>query len=199
MIRRRSSHTANLRPLRGTGVVVLVSSLALVGVGCGSDDDGASVDPAEVADVADSVADSVADGAEVVDSTSTDLAETLRANGLESVAGIVEQVDLSSVLGDDYTFFAPNDEAFTTLSADETADLLTNPERILDVLRNHALAEPFTSSELAEMDTVRTEAGNELAVTSDSDVVRIGDATVVSSDLEVGGGIVLVIDGLLLP
>ena len=199
MIRRRSSHTANLHPLRGTRVVVLVSSLALVGAGCGSDDDGASVDPAEVADVADSVADSLVDGAEVVDSTSTDLAETLRANGLESVAGIVDQVDLSSVLGDDYTFFAPNDEAFTTLSADETADLLTNPDRILDVLRNHALAEPITSSELAEMDTVRTEAGNELAVTSDGDVVRVGDATVVSSDLEVGGGIVLVIDGLLLP
>ena len=178
---------------------MLVSSLALVGASCGSDDDGASVDLAEVADVADSVADSLVDGAEVVDSTSTDLAETLRANGLESVAGIVDQVDLSSVLGDDYTFFAPNDEAFTTLSADETADLLTNPDRILDVLRNHALAEPMTSSELAEMDTVRTEAGNELAVTSDGDVVRIGDATVVSSDLEVGGGSVLVIDGLLLP
>jgi uncharacterized surface protein with fasciclin (FAS1) repeats len=199
MIRRPSSHSAKLRPLRRTGVVVLVSSLALVGAGCGSDDDGASVDLAEVADVADSVADSLVDGAEVVDSTSTDLAETLRANGLESVAGIVDQVDLSSVLGDDYTFFAPNDEAFTTLSADETADLLTNPDRILDVLRNHALAEPMTSSELAEMDTVRTEAGNELAVTSDGDVVRIGDATVVSSDLEVGGGSVLVIDGLLLP
>jgi uncharacterized surface protein with fasciclin (FAS1) repeats len=199
MIRRPSSHSAKLRPLRRTGVVVLVSSLALVGASCGSDDDGASVDLAEVADVADSVADSLVDGAEVVDSTSTDLAETLRANGLESVAGIVDQVDLSSVLGDDYTFFAPNDEAFTTLSADETADLLTNPDRILDVLRNHALAEPMTSSELAEMDTVRTEAGNELAVTSDGDVVRIGDATVVSSDLEVGGGSVLVIDGLLLP
>jgi uncharacterized surface protein with fasciclin (FAS1) repeats len=190
----RPSNPARPNTTRRATAVLALAAFAGSLVACGSDDD-ASVDAGDVADVADSVVDE----ADNIDSTSADLAATLRENGLESIAGIVEQVDTSEFLGDEFTFFAPDDDAFTTLGADQTADLLTDPARILDVLRNHTLAETITSSELAGMDAVDTEAGETIPVTADGDAVRIGEVTVVTTDLEVGDGIVHVVDGFLLP
>jgi uncharacterized surface protein with fasciclin (FAS1) repeats len=191
----RHLHRARPNALRRASAIVVTATLSASLAACGSDDDSASVDVSEAADVADSLVGE----AEDVGSTSADLADTLRANGLESIAGIVDQVDVSEVFGDEFTFFAPNDDAFTTLGAEQTADLLTDPSRILDVLRNHTLADTVTASELAGMDSVETEAGETISVTSDGDVVRLGDVTVVTTDLEVGGGIVHVVDGFLLP
>jgi uncharacterized surface protein with fasciclin (FAS1) repeats len=191
----RHLHRARPNALRRASAIVVTATLSASLAACGSDDDNASVDVSEAADVADSLVGE----AEDVGSTSADLADTLRANGLESIAGIVDQVDVSEVFGDEFTFFAPNDDAFTTLGAEQTADLLTDPSRILDVLRNHTLADTVTASELAGMDSVETEAGETISVTSDGDVVRLGDVTVVTTDLEVGGGIVHVVDGFLLP
>ena len=137
---------------------------------------------------------------EEVDQASEDLAQALRDNGLENIAGLVEQVDVAELTGDeDFTFFAPNDDAFTTLDADEAADLLSDPGQILDVLRNHLLAGTITAEELANLDEVETEAGEQLPVTVDGDVVRVGDVTVVTADIDVAGGVVHVVDGLLLP
>jgi uncharacterized surface protein with fasciclin (FAS1) repeats len=191
----RLPHPARPNARRRAGAVVITAALAASLAACGSDDDSASVDVSEAADVADSLVGE----AEDVGATSADLAETLRANGIESIAGIVDQVDVSEVFGDEFTFFAPNDDAFTTLGAEQTADLLTDPARILDVLRNHTLADTVTASELAGMETVETEAGETISVTTDGDVVQLGDVTVVTTDLEVGGGVVHVVDGFLLP
>jgi len=125
---------------------------------------------------------------------------TLRDNGLDSIAGIVEQVDVSAWLGGgSFTYFAPNNEAFLGMDAEQSADLLTDPARILDVLWNHTLEDTVDSDELVAMQTVRTEAGSTLEVTTDGDEVRLGDVVVVSTDIEVGSGVIHVVDGLLLP
>jgi uncharacterized surface protein with fasciclin (FAS1) repeats len=199
MFRHRTSARPNA--VRRAKAVMVAAALVASLAACGSDNGDPSNDAGEVIDAGEvaGAADSLVDEAETVDSTSADLADTLRANGLESIAGIVDQVDMTEVLGDEFTFFAPNDEAFTTLGADQTADLLTDPARILDVLRNHTLADTVTSSELAGMETVETEAGETIPVTTDGDVVKFGDVTVVTTDLEVGGGIVHVVDGFLIP
>jgi uncharacterized surface protein with fasciclin (FAS1) repeats len=184
--------------------VLAAASLLAVTTACGSDDavdDAVSdVDTGDVEAVADSVEDVVDSAVSEVDATSEDLAQTLRDNGLDSIAGIVEQVDVSGWLGDgDFTFFAPNNEAFMSLDADQTADLLTDPAQILDVLENHTLADTVTADELTSMESVETEAGETLVVTTEGEIVRVGDAEVVSTDIEVGGGVIHVVDGLLIP
>jgi hypothetical protein len=183
---RPSAHTAR--------AIAVTAALAASVVACGSDDD-ASVDATDVAGVADSLVDEV----DEVDTTSAELAETLRENGLESIADIVEEIDVSEVFGEEFTFFAPNDEAFTTLSADEAADLLTDPTQVVDVLRNHTLADTVTSTELVGMASVDTEAGETIPVEATGDVVELGDVTIVTTDLEVGDAIVHVVDGFLIP
>jgi uncharacterized surface protein with fasciclin (FAS1) repeats len=173
------------------------ATLLAVTTACGSDD---AVDDAVVDVDAGEVEDVVDSAVSEVEATGDELAQTLRDNGLDSIAGVVEQVDVSEWLGDgDFTFFAPDNEAFMSLDADQTADLLTDPAQILDVLQNHTLADTVTADELTSMETVETEAGETLAVTSDDGTVRVGDAAVVSTDIEVGGGVIHVVDRLLIP
>lgn len=173
-----------------------VGALVALAAACGSDDDtiddAIDVDATDVENVVDSV---VAE----VESVSDDLAQTLRDNGLNTIAGIVEDIDISSLIDDEtFTFFAPDDDAFTSLGAEQTADLLTDPGRVLDVLRNHTLSDEVSAAELSERESVVTEAGETLTVTSDGDTVTVGEVTVVDTDIDVGGGVIHVVDGLLL-
>lgn len=183
------AHRAFVLPMLAAAAIFTVTA-------CGSDEaanDLADVDAEEVDDVVDSAVSNV-------DETSEELAETLRDNGLDSVAGVVEQIDVSEWLGDgDFTFFAPNNEAFLGLDADQAADLLTDPAQILDVLQNHTLEDTVNADELVAMQTVETQAGSTVDVTTDGDVVRLGEVVVVSTDIDVGSGVIHIVDGLLLP
>ncbi len=192
--------TPNRSPRRRrTLALPLLAAAALLAVttACGSDD---TTSDSVVDSAAGQVDDVVNSAASEVDSTTADLAQTLRDNGLDSIAGVVEQVDVTQWLGDgDFTFFAPNNEAFMSLDADQTANLLTDPTQILDVLENHTLATTVMADELTTMDTVETEAGETLDVTTDGDTVTVGGVTVVTTDIEVGGGVIHVVDGFLIP
>ena len=169
-----------------------VAVLTIGAAACGSDDDATSVDANDVEEAVETVVDEV-------DAASVDLAQTLRDNGLDTVASVVDEIDVNELIGgESFTFFAPNDEAFTTLGADETADLLTDPARVIEVLRNHTVSQTLSAEELAGMTTIDTAAGETLEVSVQDDVVRIGDVTVVSTGIEVGDGVIHVVDGLLL-
>lgn len=187
-----SSH----RSRRAFALPMLAAATMFAVTACGSDesaDDLAGVDAEQVDGVVDSVVSEV-------DATTDDLAQTLRDNGLDSIAGVVERIDVSEWLGDgDFTFFAPNNEAFMGLEAEQAADLLTDPAQILSVLRNHTLADTVTADELVTMETVETEAGSTVDVTTDGDEVLLGEVAVVSTDIDVGSGVIHVVDGLLLP
>jgi uncharacterized surface protein with fasciclin (FAS1) repeats len=189
-------HTVRRRH-RAFAIPMLAAATLVATAACGSDE---SADNA-ISDVdTEQVDDAVESAASDVDQTSDDLAQTLRDNGLDSIAGVIEQVDVSEWLGEgSFTFFAPNNEAFLGLEAEETADLLTDPAQILVVLRNHTLADTVGADELVDMETVDTEAGSTLDVSTEGDEVRLGDVVVVSTDIEVGTGVIHVVDGLLLP
>lgn len=176
--------------------VALAAGLAIAA--CGSDDD--TISESDVEGAVDDAGAAVTDVAEELDSTAADLEATLRDNGLDSLAGIVAQVDVAELLGTEtFTFFAPNNEAFTTLTADETADLLTDPGQILETLRNHTLDTAVPAADLTTMDEVSTNAGETLDVSVESDTVMVGDVTVVTTDIEVGDGVIHVVDGFLIP
>jgi uncharacterized surface protein with fasciclin (FAS1) repeats len=185
------------RTHRGLALPVLAAATLFAVTACGSDD--SAGDPVVTVDAGE-VEDAVDSAAAEVDATSAEFAQTLRDNGLDSIAGVVEQVDVSQWLGSgDFTFFAPNNEAFMSLTADQTADLLTDPAQVLAVLRNHTLSETVMADELTSMQTVDTQAGDTLTVMSEGATVRVGGVTVVSTDIEVGGGVIHVVDGLLIP
>lgn len=197
-----SIHGARRHPV----ITSLAAGALVLGISaCGSDDDAAvDVDggtvEVDVTELENDVGSVVDDAVDEVESNTADLAQTLRDNGLDSLASVVEQVDVDELVGDgEFTFLAPNDEAFTSLSADDMADLLSEPGQILDTLQNHLLDGTISAAELAEMDSVQTRAGESLPVTVDADTVMVGDVVVVTTDVEVGGGVIHVVDGFLLP
>lgn len=175
--------------MRTRGVAAL-ACLALVGAACGSDG----------AETVDDATDAAADAVEAVDEGIDDFAQRLRDEGLESVASAFEDIDVSELTDStEFTFLAPNDEAFQSVDADDLADLLADPERVTELLKNHTIAERYTAAQVVELDEVSTEAGETLDIDVDGDVVQFEDATVVATDIEAGDGMIHVVDGLLLP
>ena len=189
MIKKRTS----VRPW----LAALVAALALSAAACGDDStelgESLSDDVDEVTDDADLPSEDEAEDAQ------DSLADALSTLGLGSLSSAVEGVDVSELTdAAEFTFFAPNDDAFAAMSADELADLLSDLDQLDDVLRNHIVPERLDAETLVSRESVTTEAGNELAVVVDGDTVTVGGATVVDTDTEVGDGVVHVIDGLLL-
>lgn len=153
-------------------------------------------------DTDETVAEDLADGVDTdeLDAQTAALAETLRDNGLTTLATAVEQVDIEQLVGDEeFTLFAPNDEAFLGLTADDTADLLADPAQLEEILRNHVVEERIDATQLAEMGSVTTAGGETLSIVVDGDDVTVGRANVVATDIEAGSGVVHAIDQVLLP
>jgi uncharacterized surface protein with fasciclin (FAS1) repeats len=186
-------------------IVAAAFGTALLVAGCGSGEDTTvedlGVDEEEAGDAIESAGSVVEEAAEDADAASADLAQALRDNGLDSLALLVEQVDLESITGGaEFTFFAPNNEAFTAISADETAELLTDPASIGDVLQNHVIQDQVVmAADLSGMDEVTSASGESFVVTVDGDTVMVGDATVVEADIEAAGGVIHIVDRVLLP
>lgn len=181
---------------RRAGALLASTALVVMLAACGSDT--TSVD--DGADVVTSAADVAVSAVDRAEAEVSDLAQTLRDEGLDSAAGVVEQIDVSELVGDgEFTFFAPSDEAFTSLTADDMADLLTDPSHILDTLRNHTLDGTYTAEDLDGMDTVETRGGETLPVSVDGATITIGDVTVTKADISFGNGVIHVVDGFLLP
>jgi uncharacterized surface protein with fasciclin (FAS1) repeats len=169
----------------------LVAMVALVGTACGDD----SVDTATdgISGDAEEITGDVEEAAASVDTAATDLADTLRENGLESVASAVESLDVTELIDDEeFTFFAPSDEAFLSTS-------VADPTMLTDVLRNHVIDERLLSADLADGETIQTEAGGTLTISVDGAAVMVDDATVETADIDAGGGVIHVVDQILLP
>jgi uncharacterized surface protein with fasciclin (FAS1) repeats len=188
---------------RGTRIGAFALTAALFVAGCGDDDDGAL----------DGVTTTTADGATTTtalgDATTTTgpaadtagrLAQELEDAGLGSLASLVRTVDVEELLPEgDFTLFAPNDAAVRSLDTDDLRDLLADPGEVLTILENHVVEERITASELEDRATVTTRAGRTLTIASSAGEVTVGGATVVDADIEAAGGVVHVIDGVLLP
>lgn len=166
------------------------ASLFIVAIaGCGSADD--------AGDTVEEVADVAAQSADEADEAATAISDVLRENGLDSIASAIEDIDFSAIAGsEEFTFFAPNDDAFRSLGTDDMADLLSLDGSLENTLRNHVVDERLDAAALAERTSIETVGGAELSVSVDGDIVTVGDATVVETGVDVDNGIVHVVDEL---
>jgi transforming growth factor-beta-induced protein len=173
----------------------------LFAAGCGDDDTAATTTTAlgelttttaDTGDVTDDLADAGA-------TAQAELEAALRSAGLTNLATAVSQVDLSGVLADnEFTVFAPNDEAFLSLDSDDLNALLADPSQILDVLRGHlVVGERLTADDLADRGSVTTEAGTSLTVSGSAASLTVEGASVTTTETA-GDGIIHVIDQVLL-
>ncbi|MGB1934340.1 MAG: fasciclin domain-containing protein [Candidatus Poseidoniaceae archaeon] len=115
------------------------------------------------------------------------------------VAGLVDTLSGE----DNYTVFAPTDEAFAAAGIN-LADFTTDEEiaTLADILLYHVVAGEIASTDLVDgANTVTAANGDELTVTVAEGVVTVGAeaATVVLADVPASNGIIHVIDKVIIP
>lgn len=176
--------------------------------GCGDSDD--ALDEAET--TAESVLDDGAVSDEETDEVvedATEVAEATSISDLQSAVGDEELDTLFNVLDvagfDDiaeaerFTFFAPNDGAFSAVDADLLAELLADPDALRDILQDHLVEDIVFAVDIPTDGTVSTTGGLELTFDLSGEQPTVNGIPIVSTDYAVDDrGVIHVIDGLLL-
>ncbi len=171
-----------------TAVLLAGAALASLGmVACGGDDDEAEPTPIPTAPAG------TASGDIVEVATAAGNFTTL-ARALEA-AGLVETLKGEGP----FTVFAPTDEAFAALPAGTLDDLLADRERLTRVLTFHVVAGRVTSEQVASLPSATTVEGSTLPIKVEDGSVMVGDARVITADVEATNGVIHVIDRVLLP
>jgi uncharacterized surface protein with fasciclin (FAS1) repeats len=132
---------------------------------------------------------------------SKNIVETAREAG--SFTTLLAAVDAAG-LGDTlaaagpYTVFVPTDEAFAKLPEGTVEMLLADPAKLAEVLTYHVVSGRVTAADAAGLSSAPTVQGSELPISMNGGI-HVGDASVVSADIEASNGVIHVIDRVLLP
>lgn len=133
------------------------------------------------------------------------LLETLeQKGGFETLTTALQNSDATWITEEDvtYTLFAPTDEAFQKLP-EGALDALLDPENKTELtvlLEHHAVPErALKGEEIEDGQQLDPAEGEPLQVSATDGQVRVGDATVVETDIQTDTGVVHAIDSVLVP
>lgn len=121
----------------------------------------------------------------------------------EGFQRIIDAVDLSGLEEElngsgPFTFFAPTDEAFSTMPAGLMDTLMMDKARMAEVVKHHVVADQISSSDAISAKNAMALDGEVLNFET-CDGFKIGNATVTEADIECRNGLVHAIDTVLLP
>ena len=212
--------------MRFTSAKTLAASLCtvalLAAVGCSSDDSSSNNSGTKAQDTA---SDSPDMSAQMVGAGCADYAEAV-PDGPGSVSGMAEdpvavaasnnpllktlvaavsgkvnpKVNLVDTLnGDEFTVFAPVDEAFAKLPKSAVAQLAKpkNAETLTQILTFHVLPGQIAPDQISGTQT--TVEGEDLEVTGSGDDLMVDNATVICGGVKTANATVYLIDSVLMP
>lgn len=134
---------------------------------------------------------------ETVRKLADQLAERAGDEELSTIYSALDLVGFDEVAeSGEFTFFAPDDSAFSELDADRLAAILADPSQLQALLENHVLDSTILAGDL-EPGTVTAVGGLPLDIAVDGGTPTVNGAEIVRSDIMVDGGVVHVIDGVL--
>ena len=131
-----------------------------------------------------------------------DIVETARAAGsFNTLLTAVEAAGLVDVLKGEgpFTVFAPTDEAFAKIPADQLNALLADKEALKAVLLYHVVPGAVKSGDVVNLTSATTVNGQDVSISVSDGTVMVDEATVTSVDIEASNGIIHVIDSVILP
>ena len=125
------------------------------------------------------------------------------AGNFRTLINTVVAANLFDALREDgpFTVFAPTDDAFAKLPADDLAALLKpeNQEALRKLLTLHVVPGRLTADALASHGSPRTLNGARLTIASNRNGLAVNEATVVKADIPCRNGLIHVIDRVLMP
>ncbi len=191
---------------------VLLPQVALDAIAAmseGAMDEGA-MDEGEMADgmlapSGDACAAVPADGEGSFAGMADDTAGTAASNNplLSTLVGAVVEANLVDTLNSEgpFTIFAPTNDAFAAVPADQLDAVLADADLLSSVLTYHVVAgERLASTDLIEAGTVTTVNGGDLTIAADGDSFTVnGAASAICIDVPTANATVHIIDSVLLP
>ena len=175
-------------------------SLALLLAACGSDSNGATgaIDDA-ISDVSDQVAEADADAMTTeISDAGQQLQAQINEDDLSTIYTAMDLVGFDEINTDQpFTFFAPNDSAFSAMSPDAMGDLLADPEALRQVLSNHYLDSTVMAADLASTPSATSAGGLELVFDVSGEVPTVNGIEIIRTDITAQNGVIHIIDGVL--
>lgn len=135
------------------------------------------------------------------DKTAMDIVDTaIAAGSFKILVTAVQAANLVDTLKGDgpYTVFAPTDEAFDKIPADELQALLENTDALTKVLTYHVVPGKVMANDVIHTRSAKTLQGQSVEI-STADGVRIDNAKIVKTDIETSNGVIHVIDTVIFP
>lgn len=131
----------------------------------------------------------------------SDIVETAKAAGnFTTLLKAIEAAGLTDTLkSGTYTVFAPTDEAFAKVPADQLNALISDPAKLKQVLLYHVVSGKVTADKVAGMKTAKTAEGAAIKIKADGGKVMVDKATVTKTDIAASNGVIHVIDTVLMP
>ena len=137
-----------------------------------------------------------------VDAQEGDIVAVAQAAGsFETLHQAATAADLVAVLKSDgpFTVFAPTDESFAKVPEEQLNALLQDTEALRQVLLYHVVPGKVSSSQVVNLDSAETAAGQQVSIQVENGPVKVDDANVVATDIEATNGVIHVIDQVILP
>ena len=98
-----------------------------------------------------------------------------------------------------FTVFAPTDEAFAQIPADQLNALLADKEALTAVLTYHVVAGKVMAEDVVKLSSATTVNGQDVEIKVWDGKVMIDDAQVTTADIDTTNGVIHVIDKVILP
>lgn len=125
------------------------------------------------------------------------------AGNVNSFAAALKAAGLVEALQGDgpFTVFAPTDAAFAALPEGTVEALLQpqNRDKLTAILTYHVVPGKVMAADVVGLETASTVNGADLLIEVADGSVRIGDATVVATDVMASNGVIHVIDRVMMP
>ncbi|MDN5686548.1 MAG: fasciclin domain-containing protein [Brachybacterium sp.] len=107
-------------------------------------------------------------------------------------------VNLTDTLdGDEFTVFAPVDDAFAAIPEEDLNALAADADGLTDVLTYHVVAGQLSPDEITGTHT--TVQGGDVEVTGSGDDLMVGDAAVICGGVQTQNATVYLVDTVLMP
>lgn len=120
-----------------------------------------------------------------------------------TLTAAIKAAGLEETLGgsDNYTIFAPTDEAFTKLKAGSLDKLLLpeNKEKLRSLLMYHVIAGKVMAADLKDDMEVKTMNGETLKIDIDGDKVKANSAILYSMDVPAENGVMHAVGEVIVP
>lgn len=132
----------------------------------------------------------------------SDIVDTaIAAGSFNTLVTAVQEAGLVETLKGDgpFTVFAPTDEAFAKIPADQLDALLQDKEKLVSVLTYHVVPGKVMAKDVVTLDSAATVQGQSVAIAVKNGKVYIDNAMVASTDIETSNGVIHVIDTVILP